>query len=260
MSTIVNDQAAMAKWQEISVLASRLVERSGRENGFAIHPRSPLAGDDLHSSPYHVSHAVKINIASAVDHLHGLCALVTSAGVLHLAAPATLARGALECAATAIWIACPTTRDERVTRALKWNIADIKDGDRAATAAGLPVPTSLQDRKNKVEAVAVARGLPFKPISGGYKILDDALASADAYLQSPLHVSFPWQLASGFAHGRRWSTLAFADTMEKKATSQPGVVNIKMENDLSRVLYLGLAAALAVQGAVRLYELRGTAP
>ena len=254
-----SEKQVRATWAKIASLAAKLAERSETENGFSISPRSPFAGDDCHCQPYHVSHAVKMSITAAIDHLHALCALVFQSGFLHLAAPAALARGALECASTAVWIASPSKRDERIERALKWNIADVKDSDRAATDAGIPVPTSLQDRKNKIEAVAVKRSLPFKPISGGYKS-SDAVKAAEEFLKPPLGVVLPWQLASGFAHGRRWAMLAFADTMQKQATSDPGVVNIKMENDHAKVLYLGLAAATVVQEAVRLYEQRGTAP
>ncbi len=148
---------AQAKWLEIEKLATKLIEHSETQDEYQPAPKSPLAGDDTHSQPYHVSHAVQMNITSAADHLHATCTLVLRTGFLHLAAPATLARSVLECASTAIWIASPTTRDERITRALKWNIADVRDGDRAATGAGLPVPTSLQDRKAKIEAVANKR-------------------------------------------------------------------------------------------------------
>ncbi|WP_328442780.1 hypothetical protein [Amycolatopsis sp. NBC_00438] len=258
MTTPTAEQT-QAKWREISAMAEKLAERSGANTGFLVEPGSPLAGDDLHCTPYHASHAVKTSITSAIDHLHALCALVLQSGFLHLAAPATLARGVLECASTAVWIASPTTRDERITRALRWNITDVKDGDRAATGAGIPVPTSLQDRKDKIEAVATKRSLPFKPISGGYTS-SEAVAATEVFLKPPLGVVLPWRLASGFAHGRRWAMLAFADRMQQQATTQSGVVNLKMENDLTRVLFLGLAAAQVVKGAVALFEQRSTAP
>ncbi|MET8847608.1 hypothetical protein [Amycolatopsis sp. NPDC004625] len=248
-----------AKWRQIATLAEILAERSGTSNGFAVAQGSPLAGDDVHCQPYHASHAVRTSITAAVDHLHALCALVVESGYLHLAAPATLARGVLECASTAIWIASPTTRDERVERALRWNIADVKDGDRAATGAGLAVPTPLQDRKDKIEAVANRRALSFKRISGGYTS-SEAVAAAEDFLKPPLGVVLPWRLASGFAHGRRWAMLAFSDTMQKQASAEPGVVNVKMENDHTKVLFLGLAGAQVLKGAVRLFEQRGTAP
>jgi hypothetical protein len=102
-----SEEQTRAKWLEIATLAEMLTERSGTENGFSISPGSPLSGDDRHCQPYHVSHAVKVSITSAVDHLHALCALVLRSGFLHLAAPATLARGALECASAAVWMASP---------------------------------------------------------------------------------------------------------------------------------------------------------
>lgn len=253
-----SDEQAQAKWQEIDAFATDLVERSATQGTYAVAPGSPFAGDDTHSKPYQVSHAVRMNLTAAADHLHATCALVLKTGLLHLSAPATLARGVLECASTAVWIASPKDRDERITRALKWNIADIRAGNSAATNARLPVPTALEDREAKIEAVADRRSLPFKPIKGGYKSTEAVKATED-YLQPVLGVLLPWQLASGFAHGRRWAMLAFADTMERLATDDPEVVNIKMENDWAQVLYLGLAAADVLGSAVRLYEQRAAA-
>jgi len=255
----LSDEQAWAKWQEIGAMAERLSNRAGSEGGFTVSPGSPLAGDDAHCQPYHVSHAVTTNIISAIDHLHAMCALILRSGVLHAAAPATLARAILECASTAIWIAVPGRRDERVRRALRWNVQDIKDGDRAAAEAGLEVPTPLQDRMDKIEAVAMRRSLEFKPISGGYKSTE-AVKAAEEYLASPLRVCFPWQLASGFAHGRRWAMLAFADLLPTLPTADPDVVKLRWENDNTIVLYLGMAAAIAVKGAIRLYDERSKSP
>ncbi len=257
--TTPTPERTQAKWREIATLAEKLAERSGSNTGFVVAPGSPLAGDDLRCDPYHVSHAVQTSITSAIDHLHALCALVVQSGFLHLAAPATLARGVLECASTAVWIASPTTQDERIARALRWNIADVKDGDRAATGAGISVPTSLQDRKDKIEAVATKCSLPFKPISGGYTS-SGAVAATETFLKTPFGVLLPWRLSSGFAHGRRWAMVAFADTMQQQANTQTGVVHLKMENDLTRVLFLGLAAAHVAKGAVALFDQRSTAP
>lgn len=253
------DEQAQAKWLEIDKQATILMERSATADGYSPAPRSPLASDDTHSQPYQVSHVLRMNIVSAADHLHAMCALVLRTGFLHLAAPATLARGVLECASTAIWIASPTTRDERITRALKWTIEDVKGGHRAGACAGIPVPTPLQVWEAKFEAVAIKRSLPFKQIRGGYKS-SEAVKAAEDYLKPPLGVVLPWQLASGFAHGRRWALLAFADAMEKQATNDLTVTGIKWENNWARVLYLGLAAASVLLGAVRLFDQRGTTP
>jgi len=254
-----SDEQIKAKWQEIASLAEKVTDRSGTQGGFSTSPGSPFAGDDASSAPYQVSHAAKVGITTAADHLHGLCALVLKSGFLHWASPASLARGALECAAAATWIASPTTRNERITRALQWNIKDAQDNNSAATTAGLPVPTALQDRKAKIEAMAATRSLDFKKIRVGYTSTE-AVKAAEEYLKPPLGALLPWQLASGFAHGRRWAVVAFAEIIEKDTAAEPGVVNLKMVNDNVRVLYLALAAATIVQGAVTLYDQRATAP
>jgi hypothetical protein len=255
----VSEEQAQTKLREIATFADTLIERSATPQGFAIEPKSSLAGDDMHTDPYQTSHAVKMSITYAADHLHGLCALVLNSGFLHLAAPFTVARGALESASAAIWIASPQSRDERVRRTLRWNIKDVKDGSKAADDAGIPIPTPLADRKRKIEAVAAKRSIPFTEIKNGYTSTE-AVEAAEKYVNNPMGVLFPWRVASGFAHGRRWSMLAFSEVMEKAATSTPGVTNVKMENDFSRVLFFAMAAALTIKGAIALYEKRGTAP
>lgn len=217
----LSDEQAQAALLKIDSYATKLVKRSESENGFALASNSELGLDDVRCRLYHVSHVVRTSLSAAVDHLHAMCVQVLRTGVLHLYAPASLARGALECASTAIWLVRPDASDERITRALKWNVADVRDGDRAFRDAGLPVPTPLQARLDKIEVVATRCGLAFKPISGGYRS-SDAVKEAQSLLdRSPYGVLMPWQLASGNAHGRRWSTMAFADTMQRQPTSDP---------------------------------------
>ena len=126
-----------------------------------------------------------------MDHLQAMCVQVLRTGVLHLYAPASLARGALECASTTMWLTGADTSDERITRALKWNVADVRDGDRAFTDAGLTIPTPLPARLDKIEVVATRCGLPFKSISGGYRS-SDAVKEAQKLLdRSPYGVLMP---------------------------------------------------------------------
>lgn len=181
----LSDEQAQAALQKIDSYAAELVERSETESGFAVTPSSELARDDARCQPYHVSHAARTSLSAAVDHLHAMCVQVLRTGVLHLYAPASLARGALECASTAIWLTRPGVSDERVARALKWNVADVRDGDRAFTGAGIPVRTPLEVRIDKIEIVATRCGLPFKPISGGYRSSDAVKEAQDLLDSSP---------------------------------------------------------------------------
>jgi hypothetical protein len=254
----LSDADVESAWNKIQTLADNLAEWLGREDGFSIEAGSPLTGDDKHSSPHHVSHAVRTEITAAVDHLHALSVLVCTSGFLHLAAPATLARGALETASTAIWIMSPRGRDERITRALKWTVLDIKDSDRAAIDAGVPITTPLQDRLDKVEIVAVRRGLDFRQIKRGYKSTE-AVAAAEAHTNSSFGVVLPWRLCSGSAHGRRWPQLVLME-LEKHPTVDPRVTNVKLENDFGRLLSIAIPAAHTVSDAVELFDQKARKP
>jgi hypothetical protein len=251
--TTLTDAQIRTQWQRINDVAALLAQRSGSERGFVVAPGSQLAKDDAESHPYRVSTAITLSLTSAIDHLHGLCALALHSGFLHSCSPASLVRGALEGASAAIWIACAAGVDERITRSLQWHMADIKDSDRAAKAAGVESPTPLQVREDKVETVATKRSLNFKMIRGGYKS-SDAVKAADAYLQSPIGILTPWQMASGFAHARGWSRLADRSLLTTTSTDDAGVSNVKMEPDHGQLLYLAMPAEEATSTAVRLFD------
>ncbi|ROP40709.1 hypothetical protein [Saccharothrix texasensis] len=261
MTTESDEQRAQAKLIEIAEFATRLIDRSGTPEGFNIQPGSPLAVDDSLSSPYQVSFAARACLTTAIDHLHAACALVLKTGFLHVAAPATVVRGVLECASTALWMLAPAASEERITRGLRWYIKDVSDGDKAATEIGISVPTPLQKRKDKIKAVADARGLPFDTIKRGYSSTE-AVTAAKTHLDSqhPLDVLFYWRLCSGFAHGRAWPMLGFAEVLEKLPTADPTVSMTKTENTYERVLALTMTAALTTKSAVVLYDKLGTAP
>lgn len=252
MDVLTDAQVAHA-WEQIEVQAHRLALRTGSEGGFSVAPGSALADDDQASAPYQVSHAVRTSITAATDHLHALCVLALRSQILHVSAPATVARGVLECASAAVWIMSPPNRTERITRSLKWNMQDIRDGDKAATKAQIPVRTVLTVRQDKVRSFAIQRSIAYKTVKDGYSSTD-AVTAAESYLRPPLGVLLPWQIASGFAHGRRWAMIAYSDQVRKPSTEAPDVVNVKMENDLGKALYLALAGASVLQSAVNLFD------
>jgi hypothetical protein len=173
----------------------------------------------------------------------------------------TVVRGVLECAATALWMLTPNTSEERITRGLRWYFKDMTDGDKAATEIGIPKPTPLQVRKDKIRRVADTNGLSFDTIKGGYSSTE-AVTAAKTHMSSlgTLDTLFSWRLCSGFAHGRAWPMLGFAEVLEKLPTADPTVSMTKMENSYERVLLLTMTAAMATKLAVKLYDKLGTAP
>lgn len=233
-----------------------LSRRIGEPDGFPVGLGSALQGDDAAVPPFLVSQALRSCISAAVDHLHGLCALTVETPHLHLHTPATLARGALEAAAVAIWISRPPGRDERVKRALSWFFKDVKDGNTAAVGAGMAVPTPLRERLEMLNAAAAARNLP--GTVRGYTSTEAVEAANDHLNATKKTIDFlmMWRLCSGFAHGRAWPLLGFSDVARVAVPGQPDVVGVRAENTYTRVLTMAFAARLSIVAAVDLYETR----
>jgi hypothetical protein len=254
----VTDEQATVKWQEMAPLLDRMIERVGSRGEFPIQPGSVLADDDVASSPYQVSHAVRMCLNAAVDHLHAVKVLVVDAAVLHLAAPSSLARGALENLSAAFWILHPDERDVRVERCLRWQAVNMKDGERATSAMGAsPERKSLETKLQQLVRVGAAIGIPAKTIRGGYSSTE-AVAYANDHAAAGA-VLFNWQLCSGFAHGRPWAYLGSL-TRETSASDEPGVQHLRLTSSQALALFGPLTSMHLLQSFLRLYQARSNAP
>lgn len=248
---VVDEAAVLEKWAEISPLIDRMMERVGTREEFPVGVGSALAGDDTASTPYQVSHCVRMCMTAGVDHLHALKVLVVDSGILHVAAPFSLSRGALENFAAAFWMLHPPARDTRVERALRWHAKNFKDQETAVGQLGLPGHVSKEDKLLKLDAVAQRRGIPTTFRSGYFS--SEAVTYAEE--RSTTKVLLPWQLCSGFAHGRPWAYLG-ASGLEETSTSDPGVSFAKLTSSMSTVLYPALEALRLLQDLLRLYKQR----
>ena len=78
--------------------------------------------------------------AAAIDHLH--CLRMAMRGpepnsvAVHIQAPFSLARGALENASTAMWLMVPPGRQERIRRRLRYEMASVKTWSRSWKRVG----------------------------------------------------------------------------------------------------------------------------
>jgi hypothetical protein len=250
----LSEAKVQEQWGKINARADQLQLRTSAEGAFPVAAGSALYGDDRRSDPFQVSHAAQLNLVAAVDHLHAICTLVYRAKVLHAASLATLARGSLETSAAAIWMLGPVTRDERIGRALRWQVKNIKDGDLAAMEAGIQVPTTRIDRLNKIKTVVARTNQDPKAIERGYTSTD-AVRFADDQSNSSFGVLLPWRICSGFAHGRPWAYLGFSE-LEKRTGRTPEIVNVQITTDLSRALYLAWSATATLNEAVALFDQR----
>lgn len=144
-------------------------------------------------------------IRYAVDHLGSLRALLVDAKVIHMCAPFTLVRGALENACGAVWLLQPPNREDRLTRGLRLAIADTGNGGKARQLTGQPAPRTAQERTDEIHAIGARAGInaaALKKPAGYTEIIKTV--DADGPANSAIEAS--WRLCSGFAHGDLWTT------------------------------------------------------
>lgn len=239
------------KWDEIAPLVETLLRRVGARDEFPVAPGSALVGDDKAATPYAVSHAVQACLSAAVDHLHAAKVLAYDSGMLHLAAPATLARGVIENAAAGVWILSPSSRDERVLRVLRWHARNFHD---QAGAGAMRPGVTRDELLARVEEVAVRRGVDVKLACSGYQMLK-VIKAVDREHPDLGRITFAWQLGSGFAHGRPWALLG-ALHQERLSPKEPGVSEIRLTNEPSLAMYPILKGLHTVERLLQLRERR----
>ena len=77
-----------------------------------------------------------------MDHLSCLRALLRDAKVIHMYAPFSLVRAALENACAAVWMLQPPRRADRLARRLRFAVTDIHNGEQVKQVIGQPGPRS----------------------------------------------------------------------------------------------------------------------
>lgn len=247
------DASAQQRWLQLSPVLDQWMERVGDPATFRIEPGSSLAGDNAVATELRMSTPAQMGTVVAVEHLHALKVLIVDARSLHPIAPFSLVRGAIESAATAYWVLSPRSRNERVMRALRWYSRDARDNHSFDLRSD---PAQVERRLNRIGAVAEARGLDPGVATGGFRmtpILTEVDESAD------LGVKPMWQLCSGFAHGRLWSTVGALGGTDLGETDRGA-----RAMNFTGSLYRPLAAAEAALGLLvrldNLWTRRATSP
>jgi hypothetical protein len=251
--TVLDPTAVAAKWEEIAPAIDKMAERIADPNDFQIGPGSSLSGDDKASNPYQVSHAVRMCLVAGVDHLHAVKVLLLDVQVFHAAAPFSLLRGSLENLSAAFWILHPRTRNERIERALRWHAKNFHEQHIALEPSGLSEKAKRDTKLAKLDVVATQRGISTDKVRAGYWS-----SGAVKYAEEHAKRSEPllsWRLCSGYAHGRPWAYLSMSEH-EYFETTDPGVLNLKLTSDPSRLLYPALAAFQLLIDVVELLQQR----
>jgi hypothetical protein len=222
---------------------------------------SPLAGDAHKSASLQVAHAAWAGFAHSVDHLHALKALILHAQMLHIYAPMTLLRAAIENAASAVWLLDPAQRLERLRRRLK--LAHHEASEAGQVAKLLPAQVmagvrTAQERMDEIRALAQQLCLDPSDVAGRFSYEKVVREAGEATQLGGDLTAFLWRLTSGFAHGRYWATLS---TLKRQALPAKGnVLNVQLTNDLDLVLLVAQFAVVLTDRALRLYEQRRRSP
>ena len=124
-----------------------------------------------------------------MDHLNCLHALLKDAQVIHMFAPYSLVRAALENASAAVWMLHPSGRATRICRRLRLAVTNIRNGapdltvtsgePRSLTdAPQTPLIVTGPDRAATSRAFASKRARPCQPVQVS-QIRPEVAASAE---------------------------------------------------------------------------------
>jgi hypothetical protein len=225
----------------------------------AVGPGSALAGDDKRTDPYQTGHSAWHSVSHAVDHLHMLRSVLRDAGTIHMYAPYSVIRAALENASAAVWLLAPANRKERILRRLRLATVDIKAGEDVKDLINHPGPRSRQERIDQLHTIARREGVdnPDNVKRVGYGEIVKAAGGHTSVTEETAEVI--WRLCSGFTHGDPWATLSASHRVELPG-APPGVGHLRIEADMASLLLCALTALRMTEHAWRLYDERSRSP
>jgi hypothetical protein len=221
-------------------------------------PDSPLGADDAKSHPHDLSHAAWRHLSNAVDHLGCLRAVLADAKVIHMYAPFTLVRGALENACGAIWLLEPSQRTERLARLFRQAIADIGYEEQARKLLGEADAAAMAKRIADVRAIAGRAGIADPALKGSVSY-SGIVAEVDKGVPGGI-VLLSWKTCSGFAHGDWWTTKNASRRTLIPGPELEGIGTFKIEANLSLLAQMTALAVELTRRGWELYDLRSLSP
>ena len=186
-------------------------------------------------------------LVAGVDHLHAVKCLTRDLGVVRNASPFSLVRGALENLCAAFWILHPPSlRNDRVERGLRWHAKNFYDQNTALKPRGLSDNTARD-----------ARSWRSSPPSPPHKRCVQIYARG---IRAPRRSRTSRRSRIGrnrccrgdFVPAMRWTAVGLLGMSERESfpTADPGVLNIKLTTDPTRLLAPTLEAVLVFTDVV----------
>lgn len=220
-------------------------------------PGSLIFEDDQATYPFPLSNNVRYLLLVAVDNLSGLRSMILEAsenGVptlnLHVFAPYTLLRNAIECAGTALWILEPDERHERVLRVAQFELEDAKKNKTALTAFGGTGEETFNRKKAIIEAmIEPFEQLSWRSVADGFRITDLLRSIGSIPQLEGLNPLGKWQIASGMAHGKRWAGTLLSDLKEDAQPTTEGDSTFLLYGSFAKVYWLAQCAQVLLYEA-----------
>lgn len=203
---------------------------------------SPMRTDDERTHPYELSHAAWHALSHAVDPLNCLLALLRDAHMIHMFAPYSLVRSALENSSAAVWMLQPNSRTERLARRLRFATANIENSERVKQLIGAEGPRSKHELINEVRDIARRAGVDeaeaVRHVSYG-----EITKTVGSTLGLRIVIPVAWSLYSGIAHGDLWPTLSAATERVELPGAPPEMSTFKITANLQMLMYAVLTSS-----------------
>ncbi|TFV61409.1 hypothetical protein E4P42_00460 [Mycobacterium sp. PS03-16] len=250
---------------------------------------SAILDDDRFFHPIHrtLSQDIAQCLLSALDHLRCLVLTLKTLDKPHPYAQATMIRTAITGAATALWMASASTRDERRCRAMEFMFNDLKSQlawmkttktepmhqqrPAAETATFDAWEADIERRLDWIVQQAnscLAPSIPFTRRTYGQRTTSDTdmvraagkltTAIGTGGWDSELVLLNTWQMLSGYAHARPWAAPLGSTLIVRDPTPDPttGTVTVAVEGNPDRLLDFAFRAVIVAEvGVMTLEEL-----
>lgn len=222
-------------------------------------PLSQLQMDDAMASPYHLSHTVWRSLSTSVDHLACLRVLLLDAKVIHMYAPFTLVRAALENSCAAVWLLEPPSSADRLSRHFRKVLDDIRNEEQVRSLMHQPGLRSEAERLASVRTIASAAGLADAAVKARptyWEIVKTVSESGPA--NGVIEVM--WKLCSGYAHGDSWPTLSASQRTQVAGDAPEGVGTFKIEANIGLLAKVTTMAVKVTGWGWQLHDQQCAAP
>ncbi|WP_139000232.1 hypothetical protein [Rhodococcus zopfii] len=191
------------------------IEHKRTTVGYPIHPHSSLALDHQRMPGLQVGHSIDRALHHSLDCLWGLDQLLKKTGPQHYA-PYLLIRGALESAATAVWLLDPDDRTTRLQRRVAIAVNNEHETSKAIAAAGRKDDYDPDRWKTGMSALLSKAGLSLKDCQ--WKSYSAIVRDIDDAPNTVKSIELAWRACSGMSHGKLWSFQMFAAESNRRDT------------------------------------------